>query len=143
MNVVGRAPLLQKTAECFETTMRRIGPVVDITRRGVADEQIEGAAVPQPIQVEARRHLLGHEPDLPLGILRRFVLAIARTSWNPGENQTCCRILHHFPAEIDCAARFAALAARATASQLLGVVPEHVIDWPVQRIGDELEVTGR
>ena len=28
-------------------------------------------------------------------------------------------------------------------SQLLGVVPEHVIDRTVQRIGDELEVAGR
>jgi hypothetical protein len=46
VNVVGRTPLLQKTAEGLESTMRRIGPVVDITRWGVADEQIEGAAVP-------------------------------------------------------------------------------------------------
>src|SRR5215217_7612928 len=143
MNVVGRTPLLQKTAESLETTMRRIGPVVDITRRGVADEQIESVAVPQPIQVEARGHLLGHEPDFPLGILRRFVLAITRTSWNPGNNETSCRILYHLPPKIDGAARFAALAAGATASELLGVVPEHVIDRPVQRIGDELEVAGR
>jgi len=46
MNVVGRAPLLQKTAERFEPTMRRIWPVVDIAWWGVADEQIEGAPVP-------------------------------------------------------------------------------------------------
>jgi len=46
MNVVCRAPLHKETAERLETTMRRIGPVIDITRRGVADEQIEGAAVP-------------------------------------------------------------------------------------------------
>src|SRR4051812_11628350 len=61
MNVVGRTPLLEKPPECFESTMCGIGPVIDITRRGVADEQIEGAAVPEPIQVEARRHLLRHE----------------------------------------------------------------------------------
>ena len=46
VNVVGRTPLLQKTAKGFETTMRRIAPIVDIARRGVADKQIEGAAVP-------------------------------------------------------------------------------------------------
>src|SRR5687768_8741414 len=46
VNVVGRTPLLQKTAESLETTMRRIGAVVDIARRSVADEQVEGAPVP-------------------------------------------------------------------------------------------------
>ena len=38
MNVVGRTPLLEKTAEGFKTTMRWIGPVVDIARRCVTDE---------------------------------------------------------------------------------------------------------
>ena len=46
VNVVGRAPLLQKSAKGLEPTMRRIGPVVDIAWRGVADKQIEGAAMP-------------------------------------------------------------------------------------------------
>ena len=46
VNVVGRTPLLEKTAEGFKTTMRWIGPVVDIARWGVADKQIEGSAVP-------------------------------------------------------------------------------------------------
>jgi hypothetical protein len=46
MNVVGRTPLLQKTTESLETTMGRIGAIVDIARRSVADEQIEGAPVP-------------------------------------------------------------------------------------------------
>ena len=46
MNVVGRAPLLEKAAEGLESTMRRIGPVVDIAGRSVADEQIEGTTVP-------------------------------------------------------------------------------------------------
>jgi hypothetical protein len=93
--------------------------------------------------VKARRHLGGHEPDFPLGILRRFVLAIAWTAGNPGKNETRRRILDHLPAKVDCAARFAALIARAATGQLFGVVPEHVIDWPVQRIGNEFEVAGR
>jgi hypothetical protein len=46
MNVVGRAPLLQKTTQGLEPTVRWIRPVVDIARRGVGDEQIESAAVP-------------------------------------------------------------------------------------------------
>ena len=46
VNVVGRTPLLQKTAKGFETTMRRIASVVDIARWSMANKQIEGAAVP-------------------------------------------------------------------------------------------------
>jgi hypothetical protein len=46
VNVVGRTPLREETAKGFETTMRRIVPVVDIARRSVADKQIESAAVP-------------------------------------------------------------------------------------------------
>ena len=63
--------------------------------------------MPQPIQVEARRHLLGHQPDLPTRNTAPVRPRNSEDSWNPGEKETRRQILHHLPAEIDCAARFA------------------------------------
>ena len=66
-------------------TVRKIGTVAEIARRGMGDQDVKRPAMPELVPIQAWSHFQNHPANLPFAELERLTLAIFRRSGNAGK----------------------------------------------------------
>ena len=139
VQVVARPEGAQKPAVRLEAPVRSVGLVMDVAGRGVGHQDVQVAAVAQPVHHELRQHRgdLCLHPGLGVLVRAGFV---AQRAVEPADEQA---LLHDHASVQLFHAPIGLAFAVAVAHELAVVVAVDAVDRRVEHAGDVVQVVGR